>query len=79
MLLSVPRIAVGLSVRDPHLEELLQLDRSAIDVVEVMIDEALDPGCKRNNWRKIGARWPLLAHGTYGPPAARAWRGDYCK
>jgi uncharacterized protein (UPF0276 family) len=59
------RVAVGIGLRDPHIEPLMALtDRSVIDVLEVMIDEALEPGPKRDAWRRLGARWPLIAHGT---------------
>lgn len=59
------RVAVGLGVRDPWLDELLALrDRRALDVLEVMIDDGLAPGARRDAWRRLGARWPLVAHGT---------------
>jgi uncharacterized protein len=57
--------AVGIGVREPYVDALLELeDRGAVDVLEVMIDEALHPGPRRDRWRKLGARWPLIAHGT---------------
>lgn len=73
------RVAVGIGARDAYLEPLLQLqDRRALDVLEVMIDDALPssgaaPGApamreqlagRTRAWRRLGARWPLLAHGT---------------
>jgi uncharacterized protein (UPF0276 family) len=61
----VERVSVGLSVRDEHLDGLLALgDRSVVDVLEVMIDDGLRPGPRRDAWRRLGAKWPLLAHGT---------------
>lgn len=58
-------MAVGLGVRDENLDELLALrDRTALDVLEVMIDDGLVDGPRRAAWRRLGARWPLLAHGT---------------
>lgn len=58
-------VAVGLGVRDELLDELVALrDRSALDLLEVMIDDGLDDGPRRAAWRRLGARWPLVAHGT---------------
>lgn len=58
------RVAVGLGVRDAFVDELLTLDRRALDLLEVMIDDGLDDGPRRATWRRLGARWPLVAHGT---------------
>lgn len=59
------RVAVGIGVRDPHLEALCALrDTRAIDVLEVMIDDGLSGGPRADAWRRLGARWPLVAHGT---------------
>jgi uncharacterized protein (UPF0276 family) len=59
------RVAVGLGVRDPHLAALCALkDTRAIDVLEVMIDDGLSGGHRADAWRRLGARWPLVAHGT---------------
>ena len=59
------RVAVGIGLRDPWVEELLALrDRRALDVLEVMIDDALGDRARRATWRRLGARWPLVAHGT---------------
>jgi uncharacterized protein (UPF0276 family) len=59
------RPAVGLGLRDPYVPPLLALrDRGALDVLEVMIDDArLDPH-RMDAWRTLGARWPLIAHGV---------------
>src|SRR5262249_2584283 len=66
-------VAVGLGLRDVHVEPLLALrDRGALDVLEVMIDDALDAPDetskaeppRRATWRRLGAKWPLVAHGT---------------
>lgn len=59
------RIAVGLGARDAYLDELCALrDRRAVDVLEVMIDDGLSGGPRVAAWRRLGARWPLVAHGT---------------
>lgn len=58
------RVAVGLGVRDAIADELLGLDRGALDLLEVMIDDGLDDGPRRALWRRLGAKWPLIAHGT---------------
>ncbi len=59
------RVSVGLSVRDEHLDGLLTLaDRRALDVVEVMIDDGLVASSRRDAWLRLGARWPIVAHGT---------------
>jgi uncharacterized protein len=61
----VPNVPVGIGVRDPWLADLLVLDdRGAVDVLEVMIDDGLERGPRRDSWRRLGARWPLIAHGT---------------
>jgi uncharacterized protein (UPF0276 family) len=58
-------VAVGLSLRDSWIDELLSIsDRSVLDVLEVMVDDALDLGPRAKRWRALGARWPLIAHGT---------------
>ena len=58
-------VAVGIGLREPYTDELLALeDRSALDVLELMIDEVLCPNEKRKRWRQLGAKWPLVAHGT---------------
>lgn len=62
---SATNISVGIGLRDPYVDELGALDDpTVIDVLEVMVDEVLSPGHKRAAWRKLGARWPLIAHGT---------------
>lgn len=59
------RIAVGIGLRDLYVEPLLALrERGALDVLEVMIDDALAHPPRRAAWRRLGARWPLIAHGT---------------
>jgi hypothetical protein len=59
------RIAVGIGLRDLYVEPLLALrQRDALDVLEVMIDDALSRPARRTAWRRLGARWPLIAHGT---------------
>ncbi|MBL8681504.1 MAG: DUF692 family protein [Myxococcales bacterium] len=66
-------VSVGIGLRDPYVEPLLALkDRGALDVLEVMIDDArLDPR-RLDRWRALSKRWPLVAHGTgLGP-------GDAC-
>jgi hypothetical protein len=61
----VQRVSVGIGVRDAQLEELARLrDRKALDVLEVMIDDGLEPSPRVDAWRALGARWPLVAHGT---------------
>lgn len=58
-------VAVGLSVRDPWIDELLALpDRSVLDVLEVMIDDVVDRSGAMDRFRRLGARWPLIAHGV---------------
>ncbi|MEQ9317684.1 MAG: DUF692 family protein [Polyangiaceae bacterium] len=73
------RVSVGIGLREPYVDELLALDdRGAIDVLEVMIDEAMHPGPKRDRWRRLGAKWPLVAHGTeLGIADAEGPREDY--
>lgn len=58
------RVAVGLGVRDVIADELLLLPRGALDLLEVMIDDGLEDGPRRAVWRRLGAKWPLIAHGT---------------
>ncbi len=59
------RVSVGIGVRDGQLDELSRLrDRAALDVLEVMIDDGLEPGPRVTAWRALGAKWPLVAHGT---------------
>ncbi|MCH9687635.1 MAG: DUF692 domain-containing protein [Deltaproteobacteria bacterium] len=58
-------VAVGLSVRDPWIADLVELrDRSAIDVLEVMIDDVICGAGVMERYRQLGARWPLIAHGV---------------
>lgn len=59
-------VAVGIGVRDAWMPELLALgarDRARLDVLEVMIDDALLPR-SRDAMRALGAKFPLVAHGT---------------
>jgi hypothetical protein len=59
------RIAVGLGARDAYLDELCGLrDPRVLDVLEVMIDDGLTDGPRTDSWRRLGTRWPLVAHGT---------------
>jgi uncharacterized protein (UPF0276 family) len=61
----VSRVSVGLGVRDAYVEPLAALaERGALDVLEVMIDDGLDLGARLAAWRRLGAKWPLVAHGT---------------
>ncbi len=61
----VQPVAVGLGLRDAYVDELAALgDRRALDVLEVMIDDALGDAGRRAAWRRLGAKWPLVAHGT---------------
>jgi uncharacterized protein (UPF0276 family) len=75
----VDRVAVGLGVRDEWLEGLVALaDRRAVDVLEIMIDDGLEPCLRRDKWRRLGARWPLVAHGTeLGVAGAQGLDDDY--
>lgn len=53
-------------MRDAHIAPLLALgakERARLDVLEIMIDDALDPAA-RATFRALGARYPLVAHGT---------------
>ncbi len=74
-------VAVGIGLREPYIDDLLALeDVGALDVLEVMIDEVLVPCDKRKRWRKLGARWPLIAHGTeLGIADAEGLRPDYVR
>lgn len=57
--------SVGIGLRDPYVPPLLALrDRGALDVLEVMIDDARLDRARMNRWRALGARWPLIAHGV---------------
>lgn len=59
-------VAVGIGVRDAWMPELLELgarDRARLDVLEVMIDDALNPRTAAS-MRALGAKFPLIAHGT---------------
>jgi uncharacterized protein (UPF0276 family) len=59
------KVSVGLGVRDALVPELLALrDARALDVLEVMLDEGLEASPRTAAWRRLGARWPLIAHGT---------------
>lgn len=52
-------------MRLPWLDALLRLDgRGPIDVLEVMLDDAL--ACEANyaTFRRLGSRWPLIGHGV---------------
>jgi len=61
----VQRVSVGLGVRDAYGSELLAIrDRGVLDVLEVMIDDGLEASPRLETWRRLGARWPLIAHGT---------------
>jgi uncharacterized protein (UPF0276 family) len=60
-------VAVGIGVRDAYVAELLALDRgerARVGVLEVMIDDAVGSDRARASMRALGARWPLVAHGT---------------
>lgn len=59
------QVAVGIGVRDEYLDDLLALeDRTLIDVLEILIDEDLERSWRRKKWRALGAKWPLVGHGT---------------
>lgn len=65
----MPPVAVGLSLRDEFAKELCNLrDRTLVDVLEVMVDDGLGddrvPSDRIALWRRLGARWPLVGHGT---------------
>jgi uncharacterized protein (UPF0276 family) len=61
----MPRPSVGIGLRDPYVPALKALtDRSALDVLEVMIDDALFDARRMDDWRALSKRWPLVAHGT---------------
>lgn len=58
-------VSLGLGVRDAYVDELLRLgDKRAVDVLEVMIDDGLGASPRAKDWRRLGAKWPLVAHGT---------------
>ncbi|MBO6934916.1 MAG: DUF692 family protein [Deltaproteobacteria bacterium] len=57
-------VAVGLGLREVWLDELERTDRRALDLLEVMIDDARGCAHRRSRWRRLGAKWPLVAHGT---------------
>lgn len=58
-------VALGLSLREPWAEELASWsDRGPFEVLEVMVDDLLEPCGHRAAVRKLGARWSLLAHGV---------------
>ncbi|MGH1344409.1 MAG: DUF692 domain-containing protein [Nannocystales bacterium] len=58
-------VAVGLSFRPAWLDSLLALPgRGPIDVLEVMVDDALHCADTLKLFRRLGARWPLLGHGV---------------
>jgi uncharacterized protein len=66
-------VALGLGVRDAYLAPLLALrDRRALGVLEIMLDDVIAPADgpaggpaeRRAALRRLGARWPLVAHGT---------------
>lgn len=57
--------SVGIGLREPYIPALLALrDRGALDVLEVMIDDAQFDRRRMDRWRALGARWPLVAHGV---------------
>lgn len=65
MLVAMSRVAVGIGLRDEYVDELLRgTDRATLDVLEILIDGGLEPGRRRTQWRRLGAKWPLVAHGT---------------
>jgi uncharacterized protein (UPF0276 family) len=81
MLSLVRRVSVGIGLRDSYVTPLRALrDRSAIDVLEVMIDDAQFDARRMDDWRALGQRWPLVAHGTgLGPADARGVEERYVR
>lgn len=58
-------VAVGLSFRPDWLDPMLaQPGRAGIDVLEVMVDDALHCADTLKLYRRLGARWPLIGHGV---------------
>jgi hypothetical protein len=52
-------------LRDAYVEPLRALkDRGALDVLEVMIDDAQFDRRRLDAWRALAKRWPLVAHGV---------------
>lgn len=65
LLRTVPRASVGIGLRDAYVESLRALkDRSVLDVLEVMIDDARFDRRRLDAWRALAKRWPLVAHGV---------------
>jgi len=59
------RVAVGLSLREPWLDDLETLpDRGGFEVLEVMVDDYLCDHGPRRRVRRLGTRWVLVAHGV---------------
>ncbi|MCA9609901.1 MAG: DUF692 family protein [Myxococcales bacterium] len=58
-------VAVGLSLREPWIEDLLRLpDRGGFECLELMIDDLLCAAHRPPELRRLGARWVLLGHGV---------------
>lgn len=53
-------------------------DRTALDIVEVMVEDGFASTARVRDWQRIGARWPLISHGTeLGPGDAEGVQRDY--
>lgn len=77
----MPRASVGIGLRDAYVEPLRALkDRRALDVLEVMIDDAQFDRRRLDAWRSLGQRWPLVAHGVaLGPGDAHGLDASYVR
>ncbi len=77
----MPRASVGIGLRDAYVEPLRDLrDRRALDVLEVMIDDAQFDRRRMDAWRSLGQRWPLVAHGVaLGPGDAIGLDREYVR
>jgi uncharacterized protein len=61
----VDAVAIGPSLREAWIEPLLCLpDRGGFEVLEVMIDDYLCATHRPKELRRLGSRWPLVAHGV---------------
>jgi len=58
-------IAVGLSLRPDWIPALARARKTSVDVLEVMIDDLVHAPAKHvRQLRRLGRRWPILAHGV---------------
>ncbi len=70
--MTLRRDALGLGLRRPHLDALLE-GPPAVDYLEILVDNHLDPGdLARDRLGEVAARYPLVGHGVSADLAGAA-------